>query len=132
MSSLTAIRAASARHFREHDAPAMLHNVDLLCRHFQAAKTQTERLKCCAAMLTALLAAAEFVNLESYRSRILMGSRGPLESLRYYSRLGNAAQAADAIAGAFAAYWELLSSSRIWVSQVKAVAWRALQEQVLN
>ena len=132
MSSLAAIRAASAHHFREHDAPAMLRSVDIVANHFQAAKTQTERVKCCAAMLTALLAAAEFVNLESYRSRLLMGSRGPLdalESLRYYSRLaGNA----DAIAGAFAAYWELLGSSRIWVSQVKAVAWRALQEQVLN
>lgn len=128
MSSLAAIRAASAHHFREHDAPAMLRSVDIIANHFQAAKTQTERVKCCAAMLTALLAAAEFVNLESYHSRLLMGSRGPLDalqSLRYYSRSGG-------VEGAFAAYWELLGSSRIWVHQVKAVAWRALQEQVLN
>ena len=112
----------------------MLRSVDIIANHFQAAKTQTERVKCCAAMLTALLAAAEFVNLESYRSRLLLGSRGPLdalESLRYYSRLAGDSNA-DAIAGAFAAYWELLGSSRIWVGQVKAVAWRALQEQVLN
>ena len=128
MSSLQAIRAASARHFREHDATAMLRSVDIIANHFRQSKTQTERIKCCAAMLTALLAAAEFVNLQSYRSRLLSGSRGPLdalESLRYYANSGG-------VEGAFAAYWELLGSSRIWIGQVKAVAWRALQEQVLN
>jgi hypothetical protein len=132
LATLAQIQTAAVREFAASSAEPLLRGLHPLADLLLATKTQHDFLCVCAAMLTTLLAAADATGLEHLDTRSLAGCRGTLDavsSLRYYAQ-GMAD--ANAVASCIAAFRALLWVNKIWIGQVKAIAWRRLQLQVVQ